>query len=65
MASHSQKNRAKKNNPSPIGTKRKIDRFPKKSADPNTPNDMLQHFYNRAEMLSEVATNLGSEKSGF
>lgn len=29
---------------------------------PNTPNDMLQHFYNRAEMLSEVATNRDVKK---
>lgn len=63
MASHSQKKiqPTKNKSPVPFGTKRVADRFSKTSADPNTPNDMLQHFYNRAEMLSEVATHLGSD----
>ena len=63
MASHSPKKiqPTKNKSPVPFGTKRVADRFSKTSADPNTPNDMLQHFYNRAEMLSEVATHLGSD----
>lgn len=55
------KSSQKKQSPVPFGTKKRQLTGFKTSADPNTPNDMLQHFYNRAEMLSEVATNLGSD----